>query len=426
MESSREALRDRLPSSRRRSEAQFDEVGRRLGAIERRLSSLEGQHLEGSRFYLVAEPGFPNYGDELIAREWVRYLAQLRPEVPVTLDCAKPGNAASILMGLHPRLAVVDTVSAVAKERESWDLSEMGGVRALASWVRDTLELRGNPYYAYAASLLARRTRVVHYLGGGYLNGEWLDNLARIELGSWMAERGVPVLATGLGLVPLEPGSDTAGYVREVLAKFRAVGVRDVRSGEALAGLANVTVMPDDCFVNGLEGVASAEERLPRTMVCMQVEFGVDGNLAFRHVERILEVWGVRPGGEEVGVVECNPLADRGVYDYLVGRGYACRFFPTLYLLEQGLPVCEGQRWVSSRYHPHLVAAALGCSGCFVPINREYYGVKHEAVLRMGSRWNAAPMGEEPPQPGEGFADAGARLAYRDQIRAFASVLYGL
>lgn len=48
-------------------------------------------------FYLIAEPGYPNYGDELIAGEWLSLLGKYYPETPVVVDCARPGPAAVIL-----------------------------------------------------------------------------------------------------------------------------------------------------------------------------------------------------------------------------------------------------------------------------------------------------------------------------------------
>lgn len=54
--------------------------------------------------YLIGEAGYPNYGDELIAREWVKYLAQVDPEVPVVLDCLCAGPAAGNLLGAPPEV----------------------------------------------------------------------------------------------------------------------------------------------------------------------------------------------------------------------------------------------------------------------------------------------------------------------------------
>ena len=49
-------------------------------------------------FYLIAEPGYPNYGDELIAGEWLSLLGKYYPETPVVVDCARPGRISKFLI----------------------------------------------------------------------------------------------------------------------------------------------------------------------------------------------------------------------------------------------------------------------------------------------------------------------------------------
>lgn len=66
--------------------------------------------------YLVCEPGYPNYGDELIASEWLRYIDELDPDLPVIVDCSRPGQATSILHGIHKNLICTDTISRLVFE----------------------------------------------------------------------------------------------------------------------------------------------------------------------------------------------------------------------------------------------------------------------------------------------------------------------
>lgn len=55
-----------------------------------------------------------------------------------------------------------------------------------------------------------------------------------------------------------------------------------------------------------------------------------------------------------------------------------------------------------------------------------YYDVKHEAVLRMGSRWTQTYIGQRDiPAPGPGFTDPDARFMYRNEIRQQVAPLYG-
>ncbi|WP_410631146.1 hypothetical protein [Amycolatopsis sp. cmx-4-83] len=45
--------------------------------------------------YLVGPSGHPNFGDELIAATWLRYLAGTEPDADVWLDTHSPGPRAT-------------------------------------------------------------------------------------------------------------------------------------------------------------------------------------------------------------------------------------------------------------------------------------------------------------------------------------------
>ena len=102
-----------------RVDAQLSELAQAIDAVQHETVSLRKQldsvgliEIKHNRaFYLVAEPGHANYGDEMIAREWVRFLALRHPDVPAYIDCVRPGPAAAILRGEKPRLFVVATVA---------------------------------------------------------------------------------------------------------------------------------------------------------------------------------------------------------------------------------------------------------------------------------------------------------------------------
>lgn len=400
-----------------------------LGSIGQKLISFDQSRQprpQRKALYLICEPGWPNYGDELIAREWLRYISSIDPDLPVILDCNRPGSAAAILYGIHKNLVCVDTIARLTFENEFVKGNHnLESVSEIAFAVRRALDWQGgNPHYASGVKLLEDAIAGVHYLGGGYLNGTWKPNLARLELGRWATDHGIPAIATGLGLMPLS--KDDLSYANAAFESFDYVGVRDADTYDALNGVRNLYLDVDDCFVNGLEDCIQidASELLPEYMVCVQHEFCCDSSLVFDAVDRALKAWGVKPGIDLVGVVECNPIIDRYIYDYLIGRGYSLRFYSTLELLSEGLPVRRDQKWISSRYHPHLVASSFGCSGAFINVDEEYYPIKQNAVLRMGSRWNQISLESIPEAPGFGFEDLDSRDRYRDRIRSSVSDFY--
>lgn len=373
-------------------------------------------------FYLVCEPGYPNYGDELIAGEWLKYLARVHPDIPVVVDCARPGPASAILRLKHPHLTIVDTVARLTLEND-FVKNGVAGLPQIAEFVRKALDDESTAArYVAGIHLLQYGVRSVHILGGGYLNARWYANLARLELGAWGAERHIPVIMTGAGLMPLDDDV-AAGYARRSVASFERCTLRDEQSYESVRG-ANCELAPDDCFINGLEGCYSDDDNLPEIMVCVQSDLVDDRNALYSHVADVLHEWNV-DAELEIGVIECNPYVDYPILPYLQERGYRCRFFPTSYLLDRGFPARPGQRWLSTRYHPHVLAAARGCSGAYIAVDDEYYGIKHHAVLRMGSHWSESRIGAGAVSPGAGFTDDDLPWRYARQIRHTASVVYG-
>ena len=73
------------------------------------MSFLDAAPRAAESIHLVSWAGWPNFGDELIAARWLRFLAEHRPDAEVWLDVRHPGTVSSLLRGLHPRLHVTDT-----------------------------------------------------------------------------------------------------------------------------------------------------------------------------------------------------------------------------------------------------------------------------------------------------------------------------
>lgn len=381
------------------------------------------QEQASKAFYLIAEPGYPNYGDELIAGEWLTLLGEYYPEVPVVVDCARPGPAAVILRDRHPHAIFTDTLRRLGTENPfPYD----GPIDDIACFVSQALDDDGvAPNYASGIRLLQHGVQSIHMLGGGYMRGDWTCNLSRMAIGPWAHARNIPVAATGLGLMPIE--GDSLRFAQQTARSFDVFTVRDIPTQVALRGEPAVDVVkvaPDDCFVNGLKDCYASPEGLPDVMVCVQSDFVEEEAALFEQVRRTLEAWGVNKD-DAIGVVECNPRIDYPILPYLAESGYSnLRFFPVIDLLEKGFPARAGQRWLSTRYHPHILAAAKGCSGSFISVDSGYYDVKHDAVIRMGSHWTRNTIGEEVPSPGQGFVQGDLVKEYADEIRRNVHALY--
>lgn len=386
--------------------------------------------------YLVAPTGLPNFGDEFIAAAWLRTLARRRPSARVILDCRTPGSVAVLHAGLHPNLTVTDTLFRLCDEarREADPQSAH-----FDEVVRIAEEGMRNPEavpHLESGLRLAQAADVVHVLGGGWFNDMWPEHAGVVAAASVAGESEALRVMTGIGLLP---GAETAKRLREVWPRFDRIDLRDEGStelvkqyvGESLAERCAVTCTGDDAWTvlggadledNGLGfGTEAARER--NVVVCLQSDLLKESaaeaesdpvtDLA-RATIRILQSWGVR--GSDIAVVEAIPEVDSLVWTRVaeLAREHApelvddvlmVRFFE---LWNHGLPVRAGQKWLSTRFHPHLIAAARGAHGVALDAHVEnYYTVKHGLVTAAGSQWTVAdPYAEAETDilPGQGMS----------------------
>lgn len=368
-----------------------------------------------STVYLLAPAGHPNYGDELILRLWLRSLHRLWPHARVVVDCHTPGQAAVLHRDTHPDLTVTDTV---------WRLvAEAGGDRPATAeraveFVRRALRDRGTrPGLSDGIDLLLSAD-VVHVVGGGFVNTRWPHHLGVLAAAGSCAElSGARVVATGQGLCP----APASPVLADALRGFSLVTVRDRASLTVLedAGVTDagteVRLVGDDAWLAGSPLTAPeppdlrphycTDPELARdVVVCLQSDFG-EVEALVEVAGRILRRW--RVTGDRITVIEGIPGADRVVWDRLVaadgGAGPSAgwdraRFVPFTELWARGLPARPGQRWLTTRFHPHLMAAAAGAGGVAVAIGPDYYGVKHDSLVAAGSPW---PVVASAPPPGD-------------------------
>lgn len=130
------------------------QLQRQLGAMGAELAQSRhemvdlviNEHRHKKVHYLIGEAGFPNYGDELITREWLKYLAHVDPETPVVLDCMRPGPATALLRPYHPHFQATDTVARMTVENSFVEQAEVHRdipVQDIANHVTGSLDEEG-------------------------------------------------------------------------------------------------------------------------------------------------------------------------------------------------------------------------------------------------------------------------------------------
>jgi polysaccharide pyruvyl transferase WcaK-like protein len=375
-------------------------------------------------YYLVGAAGFPNYGDEFIAAAWLRHLAVVAPEADVWLDCKAAGPAQVLLDGLHPRLRVVDTLWRLCSHADSDDPWQV------ATWVQHAIHNPGLAPLWVAGIELVARADVVHLIGGGYLASLWPRQVGLIA-GAVAAVRrsGGRAVMTGQGLYPAVDG--VAPLLRALVERFDVVDLRDEASARILfePGQAAAHTSHDDAFLALRDGADRFIDRgapAPEYMLCVQPDAGevTKSTLAARVLDT-LRAWHARP--DQVGIVEGIPGFDREVYALIEHELPGARFYPFSAIWTDGLPLAPHQKWISTRFHLHLLAAAVGAGGVAISVHSRYYATKHQSLIDLGSGWTLTDATEDskpPPPPASGGFSTRSLRRYADRKAELARSIY--
>ncbi len=371
--------------------------------------------MAGRRIYLAGSSGYPNYGDEIVAAHWLRYLAKHEPDAEVWLDSPNPGGATLLFSDLHPNVRFVDTLFRIAWAAPSEEPDE---VVDFASQSVRQLGF-GVPHRALGIELL-HNVDVFHVIGGAYVNAIWPRHLALLAAGGVVAQEfGGRAAVTGAGLVPAAGSGKLLDGLAEPYAVF---DVRDEASAALVSG-GNVSESGDDALLDlGESAYDSRESR--SVMMCFQSDqLDSDVEALAESARATAAAWGV--DGEKIGYVEGIPGQDRIVFDLISEALPGMRFYPFTEVWREGMPARRGQRWLTTRSDVHLVAAAAGAWGVAFPTKAGYTDVAHQDLVRRGSRWAIGTPGEVAP---EVYGEAGFGRSVEAQVtakEAVARAVYG-
>lgn len=365
-----------------------------------------------SRIYLVGTTGHPNYGDELIGASWLRYLARTSPDAEVWLDSPSPGGSELLLGHLHPNVRFVDTVFQLAwaaPSEEPW---------VVADFVGNATRHPGVVPRRAAGVDLLHGVDVFHILGGGYLNAIWPRHVGILAAGDVLArEFQARSALTGAGLTP---SAASGALLSRLTTSYSVLDVRDDNSAKLLGERA--TSSGDDSFLDLGQHLYDKRDSRP-VMMTLQADLADIGISAVAEAAlECLQSWGV--SGEDVGYVEAMPGSDRHVFNLLDPLLPGMRFYPFTEVWREGLPARAGQRWLTTRLHMHLLAAAVGAEGAVIPVEADAYDATHGALITGGSGWTAVRPGEPTPLPGSDVGFGPRAAERRGDKRAVAAAIY--
>ena len=217
------------------------------------------------------------------------------------------------------------------------------------------------PELASALDALARAASF-HVFGGGYINTAIRPDLGfLIGIAAAIARRyAIPVFATGIGITPLHvEGTEGRALLTRALAAFRLFECRDCYGFDKLFEIANgaapVVNGLDDSFL--VRPAAAARPGGGRTLHLCLLRKPLEGAY-----EALFEELPALAGGfERVVYWDCVPkLFDRNIRK-LGSRLPRMEVINCADLVLKDLPVQPGDFMVTQRFHPHMVAARLGC-----------------------------------------------------------------
>ena len=330
--------------------------------------------------YLVGTGGHPNYGDELIALTWARLYRRRFPDADIWLDSPRPGQAAVLLARAGYPVNCTDTLYHACWRSPSEDPAEVArfGSRVVSEpglLPRDV-----------AGVHLLGSADLIHVIGGGYINAYWPRHLAIVGAAREAKQRfGTRLAMTGAGLTPFASGSEA--QIASHLRDFDIIDVRDEPSARVLAAHdCVVTNTADDAFL-GVNGLLAARGPSQATVLCLQRDkIGVDRSVLLEYVLQTLTDW--ETGDQPLIMVECMPPDDLFGWDVLARQFPQIELFTFDRLWREGLPVGSHYTWISTRFHPHMLAAGHGAGGVALALGGGYYEAKHRSLIDLGTGWD--------------------------------------
>ncbi|QRY64296.1 polysaccharide pyruvyl transferase family protein [Gordonia sp. PDNC005] len=370
--------------------------------------------------YLVTTAGFPNFGDELITEAWLRHIALRRPMARVVVDSPRPGQASLLLRHANRRAVFVDTLWELVHHSVSPNAEDVDP-DVPWEWVADTASRLGASPRNDAGIDMLLRAGTIHLVGGGYVNAVWPHHAALLSAMASVAEKtGARTVATGAGFTPAVDGAAGVAMLRAA-SRFDVVDVRDAPTETLLAGAPGLSRTGDDAWLSPI----LARPRTPAgtgVVLCAQSDLtdtfswdgrtGTDALASF--IRATLDAWDVP--GRDVTVVECIPGHDYTVPTMLADRLDGAAVIPFRNLWRDGLPVNRGT-WLSTRYHPHMIAAAAGDSGVAISASTDYYATKHQALIDAGSAWTVVSGGDRLQTPARPTAGGYTPEAVQENVR---------
>lgn len=334
---------------------------------------------EDVKIFLLGGAAVPNYGDELIVKNWLRWYIEGCGVNPQNVTIS--GSSTDVMKWLHTeRFSGFQASSRIRENRfkfshEDFYDSVRSGIEFMFGESVESEKLRAE----------MRNSDIIHLHGGGYLNDKWPTHGFLLGV-AYAAKKkfNSRLVGTGLGLGPLPDGNEeTQIFIKELFSSFSILEVRDSWSFEYLQnkGIDNVELGLDDAFLYPVD-----IERTEGKSLHISIRGDNPGKLiASRLPESVVNSF------DNHYYWACTP-DDVQSYIELSKR------FPYFSLLDVRsllgkIPTGDSNFMITQRFHPHLMGARLDMMGVYRS-GSSYYDVKHGSLIDLGSSFEDIELSE--------------------------------
>lgn len=331
--------------------------------------------------YLISQAGFGNLGDELILREWLKYIDNVyQGRILIYIDVVNVNfcRMMTALWGITSKVEFINICWSAAL-----DIDDNSIIRELS-------------YQSIIYKLLTiPKIDVLHILGGGYINDVYSKNIHLIPIAAIIKQiTGCKLYATGISFYPLNSISKTAHrYFLRCLNDFELIDVRDGYSVEIFDGLSDgIIEVCDDLFLSeNIDTIINVTNKENRRLSLM-LQVGEAQNMVHSYVSEMIDFFMNKKIIEGVNFycfddgleVFCRQLiASKPKIQYDI---YSC-----FDLLVKPIEINQKDYYFCTKFHGHFLVSLAGIYGVCSATNK-YYDNKHKSLIKMGSGFNMIGM----------------------------------
>ena len=332
---------------------------------------------------LIGGAGAPNFGDELIVKNWIHYLCKDNEKCsPIVFEENIKKNSENFhvsSLDRYQNVSFSDLLATLAKSRNS-ECFWTALLRGYSFLENKGLEVYGKEKFAHLIN-----AETLHLHGGGYLNQSSIAKGFYIGVLAAIAKMtGARLVATGIGFLPQKfPEQKQLGVIQEAFSIFDVFECRDIESYRFIADVAgNPTGLLfglDDIYLSNVDQYrlnCSPQKNLHLSFISYNVESFTE------------EFWNrlskFATKFDRVYFWESYPWQDKKVFDLVKRKIIGVELLPVVDLVYGSIPFSPRDFVICARFHVHFFGARVGASGYYHK-DTKYYDVKHGSIKDRGS-----------------------------------------